>query len=173
MARIEDCPLAAVVEHIGGWWTLELLHDAFDGWERFEDFRENLRLDSGVLAERLDVLVRNGIMERTGDAYALTALGRSLRPLLLTMAAWSNERLAPERRSLILVDARTGAEVEPVLVDRATGRRVDTSDHVFVPGPAAGEAMRARYAARPALSRQQDGRDGQGSRGSRDGQGGR
>ncbi|MEZ0071348.1 hypothetical protein [Planotetraspora sp. GP83] len=50
---------------------------------------------------------------------------------------------------MILVDAEIGEEVEPVVVDRATGRRVDGDDFVFTAGPAAGEIMRARYADTP------------------------
>lgn len=46
---------------------------------------------------------------------------------------------------MILVNAATGEEVEPVVVDRTTGHRVDDEDHVFAAGPAASEAMRARY----------------------------
>lgn len=77
----------------------------------------------------------------------LTPLGESLRPVIVALAAWGNRRLAPEQRSMILVDARTGAEVEPVLVDAATGRRVDGTDHVFTAGPAASEPFRRRYPA--------------------------
>jgi hypothetical protein len=50
---------------------------------------------------------------------------------------------------MVLVDAATGAEAEPVLVDRATGRRVDGPDFVFTAGPAASAPFRDRYAARP------------------------
>lgn len=48
---------------------------------------------------------------------------------------------------MILVDAETGEEVEPVVVDATTGRRLDDSDaFVYAAGPAASELMRARYA---------------------------
>jgi hypothetical protein len=49
---------------------------------------------------------------------------------------------------MVLVDAQTGAEAEPVLVDRATGRRVDGPDFVFTAGPAASRPFQDRYAAR-------------------------
>ncbi|MFD5556884.1 winged helix-turn-helix transcriptional regulator [Streptomyces sp. NPDC127068] len=182
-ARIKDCPLAATVEHIGDWWTLELLHDAFDGLTRPEEFRASLGTPPDVLAARLDTLVRQGLMTRRPcpgqdqrprpndpdlgrsaprtqepDEYLLTGPGRALRPLLLAMAAWVNERLPPQDRSMILVDARTGREVEPVVVDRATGLRVDTAHHVFTAGPAASAPLRARYSGRRAggASRRQD-----------------
>ncbi|ARX87023.1 MULTISPECIES: winged helix-turn-helix transcriptional regulator [Streptomyces] len=146
--RIKDCPLAAAAEFIGEWSTLVLLHEVFDGITDFEAMRENLRIDPDLLRTRLDALVARGVLERRDDApnhYAPTPLGRSLRPVLLTLAAWGNRELPPADRGMILVDARTGEEAEPVVVDRHTGRRVDTEEYVFTPGPAASDAMRARF----------------------------
>lgn len=152
--RLEDreCPLSTALGYVGEWWTLLLLHDVFDGYTRFDQFQENMRISSSMLASRLKTLVANGILERrpyqtrpTRYEYVLTDLGRSLRPVVVALAAWGNARLDPSRRSMILVDEATGVEVEPVLVDRATGRRVDGDGFVFTAGPAAGEAMRARY----------------------------
>ncbi|WP_198168441.1 hypothetical protein [Herbidospora yilanensis] len=71
----------------------------------------------------------------------MTDLGRSLRPVLVAMAAWRNSRLAPGDRAMILVDRRTGREAEPVVVDALTGTRADGDDHVFAAGP----IMRRRY----------------------------
>ncbi|MFE7116585.1 hypothetical protein ACFU99_14350, partial [Streptomyces sp. NPDC057654] len=68
---------------------------------------------------------------------------------LLTMAAWGNHLLEPHERGMVLVNARTGEEAEPVVVDRADGRRVDTEEFVFAAGPASSAAMRARYPRRP------------------------
>jgi hypothetical protein len=50
---------------------------------------------------------------------------------------------------MILVDAETGAEAEPVVVDQATGRRLDGPDFVFTAGPAASKPFRDRYETRP------------------------
>ncbi len=65
--------------------------------------------------------------------------------MLVALAAWRNAQLAPEERSMILVDARTGREAEPVVVDAHTGERVDGPGYVFAAGPAAGPIMRQRY----------------------------
>lgn len=47
---------------------------------------------------------------------------------------------------MVLVDAASGEEVEPVLVDARTGRSLDDSEaFVFAAGPAASTAMRSRY----------------------------
>ena len=47
---------------------------------------------------------------------------------------------------MVLVDAATGEEAEPIVVDARTGRRVDGPDFVFTAGPAASEPFRRRYA---------------------------
>jgi DNA-binding HxlR family transcriptional regulator len=156
--RLEDreCPLSATLGLVGEWWTLLILHDAFDGYSRFDQFQENLGISSSLLTSRLKRMVGAGLLERrqyqanpARYEYLLTELGRSLRPVLVVLAAWGNARLAPSERSMVLVDARTGAEAEPVLVDRATGRRVDGPDFVFTAGPAASRPFQDRYAAHP------------------------
>ncbi|MET8691710.1 helix-turn-helix domain-containing protein [Streptomyces bauhiniae] len=153
--RAEDfeCPLSTTVQHVGEWWTLLILHDAFDGYTRFDQFQENLGISTSMLTARLKTLVADGLLERrpyqtnpVRNEYVLTDLGRSLRPVIVTLAAWGNSRLAPEQRSMILIDTTSGEEVEPVVVDARTGRPLDDSHaYVFAAGPAASPAMRARY----------------------------
>ncbi|MEU8793169.1 helix-turn-helix domain-containing protein [Streptomyces sp. NPDC048643] len=154
--RLEDreCPLSTTAQHVGEWWTLLILHDAFDGYTRFDQFQESLGISSSMLTARLKTLVADGLLERrpyqtqpVRHEYVLTELGRSLRPVIVALAAWGNARLAPERRSMILVDAVSGEEVQPVVVDAGSGRRLDDSEaYVFTAGPAASDGMRARYA---------------------------
>ena len=152
--RLEDreCPLSTALGYVGEWWTLLILHDCFDGYSRFDQFQENTKISTSILTSRLKTLVANGVLEKrpyqtnpVRHEYVLTDLGRSLRPVVVALAAWGNSRLAPAERSMILVDAATGVEAEPVLVDRATGRRVDGDDFVFTAGPAASAPFRDRY----------------------------
>jgi DNA-binding HxlR family transcriptional regulator len=165
--RLEDreCPLSSTLGLVGEWWTLLILHDAFDGYTRFDQFQENLGISSSLLTSRLKRMVGAGLLERrqyqanpARYEYLLTELGRSLRPVLVVLAAWGNARLAPSERSMVLVDAQTGAEAEPVLVDRATGQRVDGPDFVFTAGPAASRPTAsettARFRRRPATAQQ-------------------
>ncbi|MEU8378325.1 winged helix-turn-helix transcriptional regulator [Streptosporangium sp. NPDC048865] len=98
-----------------------------------------------------------GLLERrayrsnhTRHEYVLTGLGRALRPVIVALAARGDSRLDPSRRAMILVDAATGQEAEPAVVDAATGRRLDSGEEfVFAAGPVASEIMRARYARTP------------------------
>lgn len=152
--RLEDreCPLSATLGIVGERWTVLILHDCFDGYSRFDDFRANIGLSSSMLTSRLKTLVESGILERrryqehpVRHEYVLTGLGRSLRPVLVVMAAWRNAQLAPAERSMILVDEHTRREIEPVVVDADTGERVDGPGYVYTAGPAAGPQMRKRY----------------------------
>jgi DNA-binding HxlR family transcriptional regulator len=156
--RLEDreCPLSATLGLVGEWWTLLILHDAFDGYTRFDQFQDNLAISSSLLTSRLKRLVDLGLLERrqyqtkpVRHEYVLTELGRSLRPVIVALAAWGNARLDPSQRSMVLVDSETGVEVEPILVDRATGRRVDGPNFIFTAGPAASTPFRDRYAGCP------------------------
>ncbi|KAB2594197.1 winged helix-turn-helix transcriptional regulator [Streptomyces arboris] len=153
--RVEDreCPLSTAMSYVGEWWTVLLLHDCFDGYTRFDQFEANIGLSSSMLTTRLKTLVDNGILTKrvyherpVRHEYVLTDFGRSLRPVLVAMAAWRNEQLAPSERAMILVDTDTGREVEPVTVDPVTGLSVSDPRFAFRSGPAAGEEMRARYA---------------------------
>ncbi|WP_066375471.1 winged helix-turn-helix transcriptional regulator [Herbidospora mongoliensis] len=152
--RLEDreCPLSATMSIVGEWWTVLILHDCFDGYTRFDDFQANIGLSSSMLTSRLKTLVDRGILDRrpyqerpVRHEYVLTDLGRSLRPVLVAMAAWRNAQLGPDDRAMILVDRRTGLEAEPMVVDAITGERADGDDYVFAAGPAAGPIMRQRY----------------------------
>jgi DNA-binding HxlR family transcriptional regulator len=147
-----ECPLSTAVAHVGEWWTVLILHDAFDGYTRFDQFQANLRISSSMLTTRLKSMVADGLLERrryqtnpVRHEYLLTELGRSLRPVIVALAAWGNSRLDPTERAMILVDAASGEEVEPVVIDGRTGRRVDGTDFAFTAGPAASQAMRDRY----------------------------
>lgn len=147
-----ECPLSTALAYVGDWWTILLLHDLFDRYSRFDQFQRNLNISSSILTTRLKTLQQHGIVERrpyqtnpTRFEYVLTDLGRSLRPVIVALAAWGNERRTPADRSMILIDEDTGEEVEPLLVDRKTGKPVVGPGFVFTAGPAAGPEMRRRY----------------------------
>ena len=153
--RVEDreCPLSTAMSYIGEWWTILILHDCFDGYTRFDQFEANIGLSSSMLTARLKTLVYKGILAKqpyqerpTRYEYVLTDFGRSLRPILVVMAAWRNAQLDPEERAMILVDSETGREVEPIVVDADTGLPVSSPRFVFTSGPAAGPEMTTRYA---------------------------
>ena len=149
---------------MGEWWTLLILHDAFDGYTRFDQFQQNLGISSSMLTRRSRPCP-DGLLERRRYQTSPPATSTSspssvarLRPVIVALAAWGNSRPGAEERSMILVDAASGEEVEPVLVDRSDRAPLDDADFVFAAGPAAASpAMRGRYQGRiPAPDRDDD-----------------
>jgi DNA-binding HxlR family transcriptional regulator len=99
----ETCSIAATLEVVGDPWTLLILRDAFSGVRRFEQWQEGLGVARNVLAARLKSLVHHGVLETRlyserppRSEYVLTAKGRALSPVLLTMAAWGDAHVYGE-----------------------------------------------------------------------------
>jgi hypothetical protein len=106
-----------------------------------------------MLTRRLSALVDAGLLERRCYSdrppryeYILTEMGRDFRPVIVAMAAWGNRHFAPEGVSVLLVNKKTQRAVDPVIVDRRSGRPLNERDFVFAAGPAASERTRRRYA---------------------------
>lgn len=98
-----SCSVARTLDIVGDKWTLLVLRDAFYGVRRFEDFTRDLGIARNVLASRLTRLVDAGVMERRRYEdhpprfeYRLTAKGRDLLPVLLTMMYWGDTWAGPD-----------------------------------------------------------------------------
>jgi DNA-binding HxlR family transcriptional regulator len=149
------CPIARSLERVGEWWSILILRDALHGMTRFDQFQKSLGIAPNMLTRRLNGLVEAGLLERRRyserpprDEYLVTARGRDFRPVLVALLAWGNKHFAPEGPSVLLINRKTGAAVDPILVDPATGRPISDPDYAFAPGPAAPERTRLRYAGR-------------------------
>src|SRR5205814_6218425 len=154
------CPIARSLARVGEWWSILILRDALHGLTRFDQFHKSLGIAPNMLTRRLNALVDAGLLQRRRyserpprDDYVLTARGRDFRPVLVALLDWGNRHFAPEGASVLLVDAQTGRAVDPIHVDRITGRPITEADHRFIAGPAAGVRTRARYASASAASR--------------------
>jgi DNA-binding HxlR family transcriptional regulator len=126
------CPVAETLDVVGEWWTLLVIRDVFRGIRRFDALQESLGIARNILARRLKALVASGILEKRAYAerpprheYRLTAKGRALFPVLVTMMEWGNRWAPPDQASVRLVDAETGRPVRPLLVDAATGAPIE------------------------------------------------
>jgi DNA-binding HxlR family transcriptional regulator len=129
-----DCPIARVTDLFGDWWTPLVLRDAFSGARRFEQFQRNLGIPRAVLAARLERLVSDGLMETRRyeehpprDEYRLTAKGLAAWDVLAAMWRYGSDWFWPDGESppLRLVDAESGDEIAPRVVDERSGRPVD------------------------------------------------
>jgi DNA-binding HxlR family transcriptional regulator len=92
--RGQMCSVARALEVIGERWTLLIVRDALLGITRFSEFERSLGIAKNVLAERLDCLVREGVMERRGAGhpeYVLTDKGRRLEPTIFQLMKWGDD----------------------------------------------------------------------------------
>lgn len=149
------CPIARSLERVGEWWSILILRDAFAGYTRFDEFLKSLGIAPNMLTRRLNALVDAGMLERhryserpPRHEYRLTERGLDFRPVLLSLIAFGNRHFAPEGASVVIVDAKTGAAADPVLVDRRSGRLLSGPEFTVAAGPAADENTRARLARR-------------------------
>jgi DNA-binding HxlR family transcriptional regulator len=147
-----QCPIARSLERVGEWWSILILRDAAHGLTRFDEFQESLGIAPNILTRRLKALVEAGLLERRRYSekpprheYVLTQAGRDFRPVLWALLAWGNKHFAPEGASVVIVDTQTGAEADPVLIDRNSGRPLLPPQFRSAAGPAADAGTRHRH----------------------------
>ena len=139
------CPIARSLERVGEWWSILILRDAFKGVSRFDQFQKSLGIAPNMLTRRLNTLVDSGLLERRlysekppRHEYVLTDRGRDFRPVLWALVSWGNKHFPPQGQTVAVVDAATGEEVEPVLVDGRSGRVLRGPEFKVATVPAAG-----------------------------------
>ena len=81
------CPVAKAMELLDERWTLLLIRELLQGSRHFNDIRRGVpKMSPSLLSKRLHDLTRAGIVQRNDDgrqvAYALTAAGEELRPVV-------------------------------------------------------------------------------------------
>lgn len=96
--RRSDCPINLALEVFGDRWTLLILRDiVFADRRHFRELQRasDEKITSSVLADRLDRLVKAGILTRGADPthqqksiYSLTERGVDLVPVLATIGNW-------------------------------------------------------------------------------------
>jgi len=96
--ELPDCPVATTVALIGNKWKLLILRNLLVRPWRFNELHKSLDgISQKVLTESLRQMEADGIITRTvypevppRVEYALSALGESMRPILMTMQEWGN-----------------------------------------------------------------------------------
>ncbi len=122
---VENCTIARAMTILGEKWTFVVLRDVFAGIRRFDDMRQRTGIPRQVLANRLAMLVDNGVLRRVPyrepgarprHEYRLTDKGFDLYPMLAAVAEWGNRYLADaEGPPVAIVHRDCGAEVHPVM----------------------------------------------------------
>lgn len=98
-----NCSIARSLEVLGERWTFLILREAYYGVTRFSDLEQVLGCARNLLASRLQMLVREGILtrepyhvpgERARSHYVLTEKGQQLIPALVALMEWGDRYLA-------------------------------------------------------------------------------
>lgn len=130
------CSIARTLGVIGESWTLLIIRNCFLGTTRFEDFQSQLGLTRHVLSDRLKMLVENELLKKVpyGEKagrfeYRLTAKGRALYPVIVTMTNWGDTWLADENGPPIsYVHTKCGSETKPILSCSCCGEAIEPQD---------------------------------------------
>ena len=92
------CPIAFALDIFGDKWSLIILRDMlFKGKRHYGEFLTSTeKISTNILANRLEKLESEGLIDKTQDTenlsrfvYSLTDKGKDLLPLLLEMVKWS------------------------------------------------------------------------------------
>jgi DNA-binding HxlR family transcriptional regulator len=140
----QDCSLARALELVGERWTMLILRDCFLGVRRFSDFQSHLDISRAVLATRLDALVADGLVTRTGAGhpeYELTDTGIALWPAMYALLQWGDRLTtpgAPRRIYRHVGCGDLGSDGHCVACGRAPG----PGDIESRPGPGADPTLR-------------------------------
>ena len=110
----QSCTVAGALEIVGDPWTMLVIRDAFNGITRFEQWQERLGVARNVLAARLKSLVHHGVLEQRlyserppRNEYVLTAKGKDLYGVLITLAAWGEKHVYHDEASGISMRHKT------------------------------------------------------------------
>ncbi|NBC96619.1 MAG: transcriptional regulator [Deinococcus-Thermus bacterium] len=127
------CPVAMAAEVLCRRWTLLIVRELLAGSTRFNALRRGLpRMSPTLLSKRLGELEEAGIVTRGRDprteapVYELTAAGRELEPLVMTMGTWGQKWLESQLSlknldpSLLMWDMRRNLNPTPLPPRRVT-----------------------------------------------------
>jgi len=151
------CSLARTLDIAGEWWTPLVLRDIWRGRTRFDEIQDNLGVSRKLLADRLETLVREGVVERvpyqerpTRYEYVLSPKGKQLWEAFMPLIAWGSRWTSGEAGPPALARHELCGEL---MIPRVTcshcGERLRADDVRQEPGPGARIGRGTRPLPRP------------------------
>ena len=132
---LANCGLPQALEVMGERWSFLILRAAFNGLIHFEEFSSELGIARNILSNRLARLVEHGVLSRAPCAadkrkieYRLTPKGVDLLPAMLALRQWGERYGVNVSPDLVLVDAKNGEPVAPIMIRAADGRELGWHD---------------------------------------------
>ncbi len=153
-AALPLCSIARASQVLADPWALLVLRDCFRGAARFEDFLALSSVSRTVLADRLKLLVAQGLLTRHAYlqrpprfAYRLTPAGADALPMLLEFMHWGDRHCDHGNGPPVLVRHLACDQIMPAGAYCSHCRLpVDASTVSFEPGPGARGAEAHRIA---------------------------
>lgn len=115
----DSCGIARALDVVGERWALLVVRELLLAPRRFSELRHALPgVSSNLLADRLRELEHHGVVRQEAKAYALTARGRQLEPILVALGDWGIEAPHPEgpatlSATSVLIFLRGHARLDP------------------------------------------------------------
>jgi DNA-binding HxlR family transcriptional regulator len=139
------CSLARSLDVAGEWWTPLIMRDLWLGVGRFDEIQHDLGVSRKVLANRLDTLAREGVVERRlyrerppRHEYLLTEKGEELMQALFPLIAWGDRWAAGAEGVPMLLRHRSCGEVAaPAVTCSQCGEPLRAAEVRIEPGPGA------------------------------------
>lgn len=117
---------------MGDTWSVLILRDASRGMSQFDQFRTSLGIAPNILSRRLKALTEAGVLAKRRyserpprDEYVLTEAGREFLPIMAALGEWGRRHNGAGAALSQLVADETGEPVRAVVVDAASGKRLD------------------------------------------------
>ena len=127
--------ISAALDVIGDRWSLLILRGVFRGRHRFGELRDDLGIASNLLTDRLNSLVKKGVLERVQyqdrpprSEYRLTTSGRALSPVLVALMQWGDGHVIGGDAPTTLVHVDCDALVENLTRCTACGEAVEAHE---------------------------------------------
>jgi DNA-binding HxlR family transcriptional regulator len=142
------CSVARTLDIVGEKWALLAVREVFLGNRTFDEIARRTGAPRDTLAARLRTLVGAGILERRQYCehparfeYHLTAAGRDLYPVIVTLMRWGDRYLAGDDGPPLVLQHHCGHQVQAQLVCQACGEPLEARDtRPLASGAAAGGA---------------------------------
>ena len=140
----QNCSLARALEVVGERWTPLILRDTLPQPRRFDELLQRLGVARNVLAERLQRLCDEGLLERQlyqehppRFEYAQTQKARELWPAMAALISWGDKYYAPNGPPRVFHHRGCGGHVVVEARCAACGATVTSDEVAAAPGPGA------------------------------------
>jgi DNA-binding HxlR family transcriptional regulator len=129
------CSIARTLDIVGEKWALLAIREVFLGSRRFDEMVRQTGAPRDTLAARLRTLVATGILERrpyqehpARFEYYLTAAGRDLYPVIVTLMRWGDQYLAGDDGPPLVVEHHCGHQLTAQVICQACGEPLHPRD---------------------------------------------